>query len=310
MRKSISISDAVLGFAVADALGVPVEGWRREELKKTPVTSMQGYGTYDVPPGSWSDDTSMVVATMEALMEGLDYRRIMDAFCHWRMHGAYTPFGETFDCGITVNTALYRYRQEGLAPTECGADDGDSIGNGSLMRILPLVLYAQRKAMDLDAEMTLIAEGSALTHAHPRAILACKLYTVVLSCLRCHPGRRGVRRGLKRAARLFEHEAEIFHFRRILSGSLHRVPESEIESGGYVVHTLEAALWCVLTSKSYEQTVLKAVNLGRDTDTVAAVAGSIAGILYGQRGIPADWLATLLRREYLEDLCRRAEDAW
>jgi len=310
MKKQALIQNAVIGFAIGDALGVPVEGKSRNYLRDNPVESMIGYGTYDVPAGSWSDDTSMVIATLEAIDTKIDYNLIMQNFCDWRTNGAYTPCGVTFDCGNTINTALYNFRYNHIEPLKCGSSDENSIGNGSLMRILPFVLYEIYHKAKVDCEMTEISNASALTHSHPRAILACKIYTMILFELCKYPSLKGVKRGLKKSAKVFKSELERPAFDRLLFSKIESIDENSIESSGYVVHTLEAAIWCVLTSKSYKETVLKAVNLGRDTDTIAAIAGSMAGIIYGTQTIPREWLNTLLKKDYLFDVCKRTEAVW
>lgn len=309
MKKSL-VQNSVMGFAVADALGVPVEGKSREYLQKNPVCSMIGYGTYGVPAGSWSDDTSMVIATLEAIMIKIDYDLIMKNFCDWRMKGSYTPCGVTFDCGNTINTAIYNYHYNQCEPLQCGESHENSIGNGSLMRMLPIVLYELYHKMDFYDRMKEISNCSCLTHSHPRAILACKIYAMVLFELFKSPSLKAVRRGLKKSARLFKFEEELPAFERLLFSRIEMLDVGLIESSGYAVHTLEAAVWCVLSSKSYKETVLKAVNLGRDADTVAAIAGSMAGIIYGMKNIPIEWLDTLIKKDYLLDVCKRTELSW
>ena len=158
--------------------------------------------------------------------------------------------------------------------------------------------------------MTEISNASALTHSHPRAILACKIYTMILFELCRSSSLKGVKRGLKKSAKVFKSELERPAFDRLLFSKIESIDESSIESSGYVVHTLESAIWCVLTSKSYKETVLKAVNLGRDTDTIAAIAGSMAGIIYGLQTIPMEWLNALIKKDYLFDVCKRTEAAW
>ena len=310
MKKQSLIQNAIIGFAIGDALGVPVEGKSRNCLRDNPVESMIGYGTYDVPAGSWSDDTSMIIATLEAITNTLDYDLIMKNFCDWRTTGAYTPEGVTFDCGNTINTAIYNYRYNHIEPLECGSSDENSIGNGSLMRILPFVLFGIYHRKKLNQIMIDVTNGSLLTHSHQRAILACKIYALIIYELHKKPTWRAVKTGLKKSAKLFKSEDELAAFDRVLFSRLELAKESTIESSGYVVHTLEAAIWCVLTSNSYKETVLKAVNLGRDTDTIAAIAGSMAGIIYGMHTIPSEWLDTLLKKDQLLDVCQRVELAW
>lgn len=309
-RRKAVIRECILGHAVADAMGVPVEFCTREELRETPLTEMRGNGTYNVPAGSWSDDTSMTVAALDAIAEELNYDRVMQNFCEWRYHNAYTPDHDTFDCGITINTALYRYQYEKTDAMQCGLTEENSIGNGSLMRILPFALYALYHEKTAAARLQIVSCGSALTHAHPRAILACQIYAVVLYEVIASPKRNALKKGLAKAWELLQNEPELIYFERIFQTDFEKTAESEIQSGGYAVHALEAALWCLLNTKSYRDCVLKAINLGSDTDTTAAIAGGIAGVLYGIDSIPQEWLEGLRRKEFLEQICEKAEKGW
>lgn len=327
------IKAVMLGHAVGDALGVPVEFCSREELDKDPVTDMRGFGTYPVPAGSWSDDTSMSLATLDALTRKYSgyndvierffgYGEIMDNFVKWYTKGKYTPLGKAFDIGGTCLGAISQYRDEiygredlepvpGLDPAlEYGSSDEYSNGNGSLMRIHPLVLHSFVKNLPFETWRWIVEYGSMLTHAHDRSIMGCLIYAFVLLYLLSCREKRGVMRALREARKCLQVLPEFLHYSRIFSNDFADLPREKIKSSGYVVDTLEAALWCLLTTDSYRECVLKAVNLGKDTDTVAAVAGGLAGALYGYEAIPTEWLDTLKRREYIETLCQKACESW
>ena len=305
------IKAVMLGHAVADALGVPVEFCSREELEEEPVTKMMGFGTYPVPEGCWSDDTSMALAALDSLAEGsVDLDKVMLNFGKWYYKDEYTPTNETFDVGNTCSFAIDNYFKAKKSVKECGLFGERSNGNGSLMRIHPFALMAHFKSMAFEGWVDLIARASSLTHAHARSVLACKIFTVVLFHLLHDPCKDSVRLALKRAQCHFGEESEFGHFARLVNVDFDKTEKSEIKSTGYVVDTLEAAIWCLLTTDSYMECVLKAVNLGDDTDTVGAVAGALAGALYGLDEIPKEWLAQLKRREYIEGLCQRAAENW
>ena len=305
-----NVRSAILGLAVADALGVPVEFRSRKTLSLDPVKGMRGYGTHCQPPGTWSDDTSMTVAALDAIVEnGLDHGKIMDNFVAWLERGEYTATGVTFDVGNACAEAIGRYRDCGKKPLECGGRDEYSNGNGSLMRILPFVLYGAYGGFEGDY-LSMISEASSLTHAHPRSIVGCGIYAVIAGALLRAPHKESIRQAVRVCRQLYRAHPESEQYSRILNEKLEGLTADEIESSGYVVHTLEAALWCVMSTDSYRDCALRAVNLGDDTDTVAAVAGGLAGILYGCDGIPAEWLGELGRRDYLETICERAADAW
>lgn len=309
-----TIKACILGHAVADALGVPVEFADRKELDESPVTDMQGFGTYNVPAGSWSDDTSMTLCALESLAKGsLDLDDIMRNFGKWYYDDEFTPTGETFDIGNACSTAIERYFNMGYDAKHCGLTGERSNGNGSLMRIIPIVLYAIAKGNPRkNHEMWgMVSEVSALTHAHPRSRIACEMYATILKCLIENPSKRSVGKGIYLYRKWNEEgSAEFEHFKRIDKDILENLSRDEIKSTGYVVDTLEAALWCLLTTDSYKECVLKAVNLGDDTDTVGAVAGGLAGALYGLDSIPTEWLDKLQRKDYIEDMCERAARAW
>ena len=314
---------AVLGTAVGDALGVPVEFKSRDELEQDPVTGMRAYGTHHQPAGSWSDDTSMLLATLDSLIHGYDPEDIMARFDRWLNGGAYTPRGEVFDRGLIVAQAVRQYRM-GRKALLCGGSGEQDNGNGSLMRVMPACLYAaQRQAQGRMTEaesVRLIHEVSALTHAHVVSKAGCGLYYFMVKALLgdCDGSltsalQRGVDACLAwyRANDWYNYGDALERYGRLFDLKACRMtPEDRISSKGYVVATLEAAVWCLLNTESLKDALLRAVNLGSDTDTVAAVAGGLAGLYYGMEAIPADWLEALLRREWIEQLCDDAAETW
>lgn len=305
------IKAVMLGHAVGDALGVPVEFCERDELVKKPVTDMVGYGTYPYPEGCWSDDTSMSLAALDSLASGkLDFDDIMVKFGEWYYDDEYTPTGEMFDVGNTCSYAIDNYFAYHKPVEECGLAGEHSNGNGSLMRIHPFVLYAYANQMSVDEWLGVIVKASALTHAHDRSKIGCLIYTFILMSLLKDKGKDGLRDALKKAERYLSACAEFSPYERIFKSDFAGLPREEIKSSGYVVDTLEAAIWCLLTTDNYSDCVLKAVNLGDDTDTVAAVAGGLAGALYGYEAIPSEWLDRLKRRDYIEEICERASKTW
>lgn len=305
------VLDGIMGLTVADALGVPVEFRTREELKENPVMEMRSFGTYNQPQGTWSDDTSMTLALVDSLLEGLDYGDIMDKFVSWFDEGAYTPHGEAFDIGNTTRESIERYKR-GIAPLESGGDGERDNGNGSLMRILPLVFYLQSiYGTDFQARDEVfhtIHEVSSLTHKHKRSLIACGIYISIAGNLIRASLESGIKSGIRSAMDYYrgqeDFQSELEHFARLEDRNFKKLPEKEIKSGGYVVDTLEAAIWCLLNTEDYQSAVLKAVNLGSDTDTVAAVVGGLSGIYYGYGAIPGDWIEAIVKREYIEELSK------
>lgn len=320
------ILGAIMGLCIGDALGVPVEFESRELLRYNPVTGMRGYGVHGQPPGTWSDDSSLTLCLLDSLTHGLDYTDIMQRFVSWMFEARYTPHGEVFDIGGTTKKSLFRFGK-GYEPLLCGGRSEHDNGNGSLMRILPLVFYLHSLYVypSLDhppgawkgGEQTkegffeIIHKVSSLTHAHPRSHIACGMYLCIAGFLIFSDIPFAISMGIHEAKTYYEkregYAEELRHFKRIYSGDsishFACIPEKEIKSSGYVVDTLEATLWCLLNTDSYESCALKAVNLGGDTDTIAAVAGGLAGMVYGPQAIPEAWMKHLARRGYIEELC-------
>ncbi len=312
MQLEKAIKAALLGIAVGDALGVPVEFKSRKYLQKYPATNMQGYGTYNQPPGTWSDDSSLTFCLAESLCQGYDLQDMAEKFIAWANEAYWSARGEVFDIGITTAKNISELSEEyddleKLKRRKCAAQDTDN-GNGALMRILPLLFFIKGKSTEIQFEM--IWETAALTHKHIRSALACFLYLKLAEYLLDNESKATAMtaaqsdlKQLLEAHSIAQEEQE--HFTRLLSADLHLLPEAEIKSDGYVVHSLEAALWCFLRENTYEKTVLTAVNLGKDTDTTAAMVGGLAGLHYGLEAIPELWRFKLARLADIEDLAAR-----
>jgi ADP-ribosylglycohydrolase len=305
------IKDALLGVATGDALGVPVEFRTRNELKEQPVNSMLEYGTHNQPAGTWSDDSSLTFCLAEMLCKGYDLNDLANRFINWMEYGYWTPHGEVFDIGIATAAAIHGL-QMGDRPVMAGGRNEESNGNGSLMRILPLLFYV--KDLPIQQRFHRVEEVSSVTHGHIRSITACFIYIefalAILQGMDKHAAYKEICSSTKdfltRNNVLDPVEQKIFG--HILEGKLSTMEEADIHSSGYVIHTLETAIWCLLTTKSYKEAVLKAVNLGSDTDTSAAVTGGLAALLYGWETIPAEWLNILVKRNDIEDLVKRLDD--
>jgi len=309
MREKIK--SVIFGHAVGDALGVPAEFCTRDELDRRSICEMEGFGTYPYPKGTWSDDTSMSLCALDVLKDSeLDWSRIMQNFKRWFDRGEYTPSGVCFDIGGACMRAINNYSLYGMPALECGGREECSNGNGSLMRILPFILYAEFAGIEGGDAVDMIHNASALTHAHMRSKLGCGIYYFVVRELLRAPSADSVYRGIELARRAYGDYSELERYRRIFEEGFKELERDEIKSTGYVVDTLEAALWCLLNTDNYRECVLMAVNLGDDTDTVAAVAGGMAGALYGYGSIPGEWLDSLIKREYIEGICSKAADNW
>lgn len=302
---------ALIGFAVGDALGVPVEFTSREQRKLDPATGMRGFGTHHQPAGTWSDDTSMTICQMHSLIEkGIDYEDLMDRFAEWSKKGSYTAGGVVFDIGNTTNAAIENFLG-GVPALKSGCAGDNACGNGSLMRIMPLALYLEVKYgnRSLDERTAeIIHNVSSCTHSHARCRMACGIYCgVMFRMCRMDDLKEAVKGGVIDSLDYYRDKAAFNacrgEFEPLLS--ITALEEKDIRSGGYVIDTLKAALWCLLKTNSYDECVLKAVNLGRDTDTTAAVAGALAGMWYGEEGIHTEWRETLAKYDELKALSKR-----
>lgn len=306
-----------MGVVVGDALGLPVQFSWREELEKNPVTDMIGYRTFDMPAGSWSDDTSLTLAALSSINESgmVDSEDIMNRFVQWYDDGVYTPYGFAYDIGCTCEEAICRYI-ETKNHKECGCVGEFSNGNGSLMRIMPACLYVYEnvKSSKITEEqgVELIHEVSALTHAHLRSKMACGIYYFMVKSILENQGNllERLQIGIDSAVTYYRKDignlVQMAYYHRLMHlDDFMDTPVDEIESSGYVVDSIEAAVWCLLTTNSLKDCLLKAVNLGRDTDTVAAIAGGLAGLYYGYDGIPSEWLVKIQCRDEIEEMSVR-----
>lgn len=314
--ETIARRDRILGglwgSLVGDALGVPVEFIDRATVQENPVTDMREFGTHDQPRGTWSDDGALILCTADSLVNHeFNLADMGDRFVRWMNDGLWTANGDVFDIGGTTGTALRRIA-EGTPADQAGERHEDSNGNGSLMRILPVVLRFADEPMETFADR--VEKISAITHGHGRSRLACVFYGLII---------RQILSGLlpvaafasarTEFAKFYSHSPEFPKFRHILEDDLTILPEGEIVSTGYVLHTLHASLWCLVTTQNFRDCVLKAVNLGYDTDTTGCVAGGLAGVAYGMKSIPKDWIDQLARKGDVDclfhefaDLCEEA----
>jgi len=310
-----NLLNSIMGLCVGDCLGVPVEFVDRETLRNDPVVDMRSYGTYNKPKGTWSDDTSMTLCLIDSLINGLDYNDIMTNFMKWIKTGDYTPYGEAFDVGNGTSKAIMRFTA-GKSPLDCGGLSDHDNGNGSLMRILPILFYLQSiYGTDITGNneaMNVIHNVSSLTHAHKRSLIACGIYISVASMLTKDMDlsaavEMGIYSAVEYYKRQYEFIDELSYYKRLSNKDFFKTPVKNIKSSGYVVDTLEAAIWCLLKTKNYKDCVLMAANLGEDTDTVAAVAGGLAGLYYGYENIPKEWLCVIAKRDYIESLCNQLD---
>ena len=297
----------LFGIAIGDAMGVPVEFMSRKHLQANPVIGMRAYGTHHQPAGTWSDDTAMSMLLVEQLIEGYDVQKLANRFCHWYQYNQWTPHGEIFDMGVATRNAMDKLAK-GVPASESGECDDYSNGNGSLMRILPLAIYLQNKP--IDERFRIVKEVSSVTHAHIRSIIGCFFAVEFVINLLKEKDKCDAYAETQNIVRDYLHlinikTSEIELYNRILFDDISRIPQEDIYSSGYILHTLEASLWAFLTTDNFKDAVLKAVNLGDDADTIGSVTGGLAGLFYGFEQIPEEWVDTLVKKEDIENLVQR-----
>jgi ADP-ribosylglycohydrolase len=292
----------IMGFIVGDALGVPYEFRTRDKMKSDPASSMTGYGTHNQPPGTWSDDTSMMLCVLENCHRQGTVEDLGRLFLRWYDEGYHTAHGEVFDIGITTERALERLKA-GNPLNASEVDERRSSGNGSLMRSLPYAFLE-----DFQSAVSRMSEDGRITHPVAVCDECCGFYVSMARSLAEGASREEAYRGAcewKRGDWQVSDPGDSPHehrrgFARLFSEDFKALREDQIRSGGYVLETLEAVVWCLLRGRDYKDCVLNAVNLGQDTDTIAALTGGLAGIHWGLSEIPAPWLNAVVGREHLE----------
>lgn len=294
------VVDSIIGHAIGDAMGMSTEFLPREYLKNHPVTQMESSWKFRQPAGSWTDDTSMELATIDSYIKNgyFNYYDIMYSFEEWLKKDYYTPNKKCFDVGNTCFSAISSFSY-GIDPIKCGLNGEYSNGNGSLMRMLPVALYCYYKKIDDKSIIKLSSEMSSLTHAHEISKLGCYIYIRYIMYLLDNYDKYEAYNLIKKLDYCSYNECSLSKYDRIINKNINEYDIDDIESTGYVVDTLECALWIFLNNNSFKDCIITSTNIGNDTDTIGAIVGSMAGIIYGIKSIPKEWLDKLKRKEYL-----------
>ena len=288
----------LLGLAVGDAVGTTLEF--KPPGSFTPIEDMVGGGPFHLMPGQWTDDTSMALCLAESLIEqqGFDPVNQLQKYLQWYREGYLSSTGECFDIGNTTLDALRRF--EKTQEPYCGSTSPRSAGNGSIMRLAPVPLFYAKSPLEAIEKS---GESSRTTHGARTAVDACRYLGALLV-----GGVNGVTREELLSERYspmpgyWEENPLVDEIDEIAAGSFkHRQPP-EIQGSGYVVKSLEAALWAFYHSRSFRDGCLLAVNLGDDADTTGAVYGQLAGAFYGESGIPESWRSQLAYRQLIESM--------
>lgn len=312
--------DGVMGVVTGDAFGSPAQFRNRSEFTDNPITEMEYCACFDMPPGSWTDDSSLTIATLDSIVreKGYNLTGIADNFVSWLYKGEFTPFGKAYDIGFGCESGIDNYAYYKDAKTS-GRDTENNNGNGSLMRIMPMCLYGyelQKRICTSDNEVIqMIHEASGITHRHLRAQMACGLYFYMVKSILDNKAfdkgmtlteclQAGIDNGLKYYGQDIRNLTEIAYFGRLFHlDELKEVKSDDIRTSGYVIDTIEAVVYNLITTDSYESCLIQAINMGGDADTVGAIAGGLAGLFYGYDAIPDRWISKVQRKDYIEDMC-------
>lgn len=302
------LKGGLFGEAIGDALGVPMEFKKREYFNEFPIKDFIGYRCWDQPPGTFSDDSSMMFCTVESLCDGYDLECIGNNFVKWYKEGYWGAHDVLFDIGRTTRLSLDRVSL-GCDVTVSGEFYPETNGNGSLMRILPLIYYL-RNNYDIKDRFEKVKAVSSITHAHFRSFFSCFIYCEFGRLLMSGLNKFDSYNEMQKLVSSFALEEgfnidEVILFQRILKNKIWEYPEIEIRSLGYVLDSLEASFWCFMNTDSFDSSVLKAVNLGGDTDTTGAITGGVSGLYYGIEKINPMWVEKVVKSDKILDLANR-----
>ncbi len=300
MNKDIVIN-GIMGFIIGDALGVPLEFKKRDLFKNNKVTDMISSDRVGAK-GIWSDDSSMVIATMKSIIDNkgkINYESIMDNFILWVSNKDFIATDKAFGIGRATFFALGNYHNKRYEKiTDCGMKGFNHNGNGSLMRILPIAYYCYYKKLNDDEIYNLVKGISSLTHSHEISILGCFIYVLLVIELLSGKEKENAYSDVRKYNyRKYFSLENVRYYERLLNNDISKLDVDSISSMGFVVDTLEAVIWCFINNNSYDKCVIEAINLGNDSDTIGALVGGLSGIYYGN--LPSKWLDSIVKKDYL-----------
>ena len=300
MNKDIVIN-GIMGFIIGDALGVPLEFKKRDLFKNNKVTDMISSDRVGAK-GVWSDDSSMVIATMKSIIDNkgkINYESIMDNFILWVSNKDFIATDKAFGIGRATFFALGNYHNKRYEKiTDCGMKGFNYNGNGSLMRILPIAYYCYYKKLNDDEIYNLVKGISSLTHSHEISILGCFIYVLLVIELLSGKEKENAYSDVRKYNyRKYFSLENVRYYERLLNNDISKLDVDSISSMGFVVDTLEAVIWCFINNNSYDKCVIEAINLGNDSDTIGALVGGLSGIYYGN--LPSKWLDSIVKKDYL-----------
>ncbi|HEX9925511.1 MAG TPA: ADP-ribosylglycohydrolase family protein [Anaerolineae bacterium] len=293
----------LLGLAVADAVGTTLEFKRQGTF--APIDDMLGGGPFRLKPGEWTDDTSMALCLAESLIErqGFDPVDQLRRYVRWYRSGHLSSTGHCFDIGHTVRSALHQFEQTGEA--YCGSTDPRSAGNGSIMRLAPMPMFYRQAPRDA---IELSGQSSRTTHGAVAAVDGCRyLGALIVGALNGATKTELLAERYSPVPGYWSEQPLVAEIDEVAAGSFKQRQPPDIQGTGYVVKSLEAALWAFYHGQSFREGCLLAVNLGDDADTTGAVYGQLAGAFYGEQAIPETWRTQLAECDLIEAFADQLE---
>lgn len=302
--------DGIIGLAIGDAMGVPLRFMERNKLLEKPVTQMIAGGTFEKDKGTWSDSTSLTLATMDSIIHcfGISTTDMGNRFVKWMKNAEYTASGERFDIGRTTMIALSRFEKDGQ-PFDSGSAAEDSNENDILIRMLPIAYYAYMSKLQNQDIYDLVKKVSYITHAHEISVLGSYIYVMFAVKLLEGKSKFDAYREVQKIGYSQFSRGAIEMYNKIIKKDINAIEFDEIRTSGYIVDSLEAVLWVILNTETFNQAIIGAINLGNETDRIGACTGGLAGILYGLNDINVDWRIDLKRYSYIRVLSDEFDDA-
>ncbi len=304
------IRDSVIGFALGNAMGLPVEGEIRDNLIDSPVTSMIGSRAYDVKEGTWGFDTSQVLITMDSIthMREVSCNDIAESFIECIRNGEYTALDTLFDIDKTTEKAIQKYELE-RDVTKCGEGGIKDNDNGALPRMIPLALYCHYNHMRDREIYNIVKSVTSITHCSDVSVLGSYILVKYILFILNGKDKYASYNMIKFLdySEFFDTDTVEF-YNRLLKTNIYKLNVEDLKSEKYIVYTLETVLWIILNCNSAAEAIVGGVNLGGDTSAVGALCGSISGMINGLSDIPVKWLTSLERIEYIEKIINKFED--
>ena len=304
------VRDGIIGFALGNAMGIPVNGESRDDLLKNPVTNMIKSTKYDTKEGVWGFDTSQVLIMVDSLinMKEISYSDIAECLLECTLSGEYTALSTLFDIDKTVEKAIQKYGAE-KDVTSCGVDSIKDNGNGALPRMIPLAFYCHYNHLQ-DNEIYKIVKGvTSITHMSDVSVLGSFILVKYILFILNGKDKYASYNMIKYYGyEEFFDEDIIEYYNRLLKTNINNLSVDDLKSEEYIVYTLETILWVTLNCSSSAEAIVGGVNLGGDTSSIAALCGALCGIIYGISDVPTKWLNELSKIDYIETLISKFEN--